>query len=194
MKYFFLTILISLNIFLFSMIGTSKVSAQTVEFGITSLSSTISFDFNTIENYRTGIIKYNAFELLVDVTGSQWDLYVGATTTSTGYLDVTSTYSTSGVLPPVSILQMQVRNANNTSLVSGFSPITDIATPTYLIGSAAAPDLSVSCPNNGTNTAGNYLSSPGCYKFNVDLKINPGFTYKSGLYSLRIDYILIQDL
>lgn len=171
-----------------------RMSAQSVSLGITSASSNISFDFNTVQSYKTGVINYNAYEILVDVSGSQWDLYVGATTTSAGYFDVVSTYSTVGALPPISILQMQFRNSFNTSLMSGFFPITDISTPTYIIGTSAAPDLSITCPNVGTNTAGNYMVSPGCYKFNVDLKLSPGFSYRPGLYTLRIDYILIQDL
>jgi hypothetical protein len=167
---------------------------QSVSFGITSASSNISFDFNTIQKYKTGIIYYNAYELLVDVSGTNWDLYVGATTTTAGYFDVVSTYSSTGTNPPISILQLQFRNSNNTSLMSGFFPLTDISSPTYIIGTSSAPDISISCPNVGTNTPGNYSSNPGCYKFNVDLKINPGFSYKSGLYTLRIDYILIEDL
>ena len=168
--------------------------AQSVSFGISSMSSNLSFDFNTIQKYKTGITYYNAFELLVDVSGTQWDLYVGATTTSTGYFDVVSTYSTNGTTPPISILQMQLRNSHNTPLMTGFFPITDIATPTYIIGTSSAPDLTINCKDPGTNVAGSYLSNPGCYKFNVDMKINPGFSFQSGLYTLRIDYVLVQDL
>jgi len=179
---------------LFALLCELTVNSQSVSFGITSASSNISFDFNTINKYKTGIIQYNAFELNVDVTGTQWDLYVGATTSVSGDFDVSSTYSSTGIIPPISILKMQFRNSSNTSLMSGFFPLSDIASPTYIIGTSAAPDLSISCPNVGTNVAGSYTSNPGCYKFNVDMKITPGFTYKSGLYTLRIDYILIQDL
>ena len=171
-----------------------SAEGQSVSFGITSASSNISFDFNTINKYKTGIIFYNAFELNIDVSGTQWDLYVGATTTVAGDFDVTSTYSSTGTTPPISILKMQFRNSNNTSLMSGFFPLTDISTPTYIIGTSAAPDLSISCPNVGTNVAGSYTTNPGCYKFKVDMKITPGFAYKSGLYTLRIDYILVEDL
>ncbi|MBN2747057.1 MAG: hypothetical protein JXR34_10055 [Bacteroidales bacterium] len=179
-------------IFLVSLNG--KLSAQSVSFGITAHSDNITFDFNTIQSYLAGKTFYNAYELMVDVSGSQFDLYVGATTSVPGFFDVVSTYSSTGTTPPVSILQMQFRNSMNTSLMSGFFPLTDISTPTYIIGTPAAPDLSISCPNVGTNVAGSYLTNPGCYKFNLDLKIVPGFSYKPGLYTLRIDYILIQDL
>jgi hypothetical protein len=176
--------------------GFSQLNSfgQTLSFGISSASSNLSFDFNTIQKYKTGITFYNAYELLVDVSGSQWDLYVGATTTSSGYFDVVSTYSTTGTTPPISILQMQFRNSNNTSLMSGFFPITDINNPTYIIGTSSSPDLTITSPNAGTNVSGSYLSNPGSYKFNVDIKIDPGFAYQAGLYTLRIDYVLVQDL
>jgi hypothetical protein len=173
---------------------TYKVNGQSVSFGITSASSNLTFDFSTVQQYSSGIVKYNAYELLVDVSGTQWDLYVGATTTAPGYFDVISTYSTTGTPPPINIVQLQFRNSFNTSLMSGFFPLTDLSSPTYIIGTTSAPDLTIPCPNSGANVAGNYLSNPGCFKFNVDIKIVPGFAYKSGLYTLRIDYVLIQDL
>ena len=176
------------------LVSFTALRSQSVAFGITSYSSNISFDFTKVQQYQTGIVIYNAFELLIDVSGTQWDLYVGATTTTAGNWDVTTTYSSAGTLPPVSMLQLQFRNANNTSQVSGFFSLTDIASPTYIIGTAAAPDAAVSCPNVGTNQPGNYSASPGCYKFRVDMKIVPGFSYRPGLYTLRVDYVLVEDL
>jgi hypothetical protein len=52
----------------------------------------------------------------------------------------------------------------------------------------------VACPAGGTNSPGDYLTTPSCYKFNVDLKIVPGLTYQSGLYDLRVDYVIVEDL
>jgi hypothetical protein len=168
---------------------------QSVNFDLKT-SKNIEFDFNTINKYVNGIIAYNACELNVNVSGTQWDMYVGATTSKPGYWDVTEEYSNSGDYPPISILQLRINNSSNTSQVPGFFPLTDISSPTYLIGSAGAPDAAVNCPDQGTNQPGDYNSSPGCYKFRVDMKITPGLStiYKAGLYTLRIDYILIQDL
>jgi hypothetical protein len=172
-------------------VSTTSVG-QTVSFELKT-SPNITFDFNTIQEYINGITYMNAVTLNINTT-ERFDIYVGATTTNVGFWDVTSTYSTGGNPPPISILKLQFRNGSSTSLMSGFFPLQDIASPTYIIGTSAAPDVSISCPNNGTNAPGDYLTSPNCYKFNVDLRIVPGFTYQSGLYTLRIDYVIIQDL
>lgn len=178
---------------IFITIGTARIQAQSVSFALAT-SPNITFDFNTIQKYEAGITIMNACTLNIEAVGTQWDLYVGATTTNIGFWDVTSTYGSNGSLPTIGIMKLQFRNAAATSLMSGFFPLQDRSTPNYIIGSAAAPDAAASCPNAGTNTAGNYLTNPNCFKFNVDLRIVPGFTLRPGLYTLRIDYVLMQDL
>jgi len=187
MKLFFVVIAVVMSL--------QGADGQSVSFDLKT-SKNLEFDFNTINKYVNGIIAYNACELNVNVSGTQWDLYVGATTSKPGYWDVSAEYSNSGDYPPISILQLRINNSSNTSLVPGFFPLTDISSPTYLIGSAGSPDAAVSCPGQGTNQPGDYNSSSGCYKFRVDIKITPGLTtiYKAGLYTLRIDYVLVQDM
>jgi len=165
---------------------------QTVSFELKT-SPNILFDFNTVQEYENGIIIMNAVTLNINTTES-FDIYVGATTTAIDEWNVVSTYSTNGVLPPTSLLQLQFRNASSTSKVAGFFPIQDITTPTYIIGTAVSPEANINCPLLGTSAPGDYLTNPNCYKFKVDLKIVPGFDYRSGHYELRIDYVIIQDI
>ena len=179
--------------FIFFVLGATRLQAQSVSFALTT-SPSITFDFNTIQKYQNGITIMNACTLNIEAVGTQWDLYVGATTTNVGYWDVTTTYGSSGSLPTIGILKLQFRNAAATSLMSGFFPLQDRSTPTYIIGTSSAPDAAITCPNLGTNTAGSYLTSPSCYKFNIDLRIVPGFSLRPGLYTLRIDYVIVQDL
>jgi hypothetical protein len=153
----------------------------------------ILFDFNTIQKYESGIAYMNAVTLNIDA-GKSFDLYVGAETTNAGKWDVISTYSNIGAEPTIDILEIQFRNANSTSLISGFFQLQDIATPTYIIGSNLSPEADIACPANGTNAAGDYNSNPGCYKFRVDLKIKPGFTYQSGQYYLEVKFVIVEDL
>ena len=175
----------------------THVTAQSGGFELTT-SPNADFIFNTLEKYQNGIVIPHVLTLNVNVSGAQWDLYMGATTTTAGSWNVSATYSNVGISPPpVSILQARVYNLSNTQLTGGgFFPLTDVATPIYLIGSTAN-DPAVSCGDpvpTGTNVAGDYISSPSCYKFNVDLKVTPGFTYRPGFYTLRVDFYIIEDL
>ena len=179
--------------FILSILSIANVNAQSVSFALTT-SPNITFDFNTIQKYQNGITIMNACTLNIEAVGTQWDLYVGATTTNVGFWDVTTTYGSNGTLPTIGIMKLQFRNASATSLMSGFFALQDRSTPTYIIGTSSAPDVAITCPNLGTNTAGTYLTNPSCYKFNIDLRIVPGFTLRPGLYTIRIDYIIVQDL
>jgi len=171
----------------------SLCRAQSVSFALKT-SPSINFDFNTVQKYVSGITVMNVCELNIEAVGAQWDLYVGASTTVPGLWDVNSVYAIGGAIPSINIMQLQFRNASNTSQVPTFFPIQDILTPTYIIGTALAPDAAINCPATGTNQAGDYMVSTGCYKFNVDMKVIPGLGLQSGSYSMRIDYILVQDL
>jgi len=173
------------------------LSAQSVSFDLKT-SPSVDFTFNTIEKCINGITMPHALDLNVNVTGGEWDLYIGTTTTGAGTWNLSTSYSSTGIAtPPVSILQARVYNPNNTSLTGGgFFPLSDIATPTYMIGSLSN-DPSVGCGDPspvGTNQAGSYTSDPSCYRFRVDLKLTPGLIYRPGLYTLRVDFILIEDL
>lgn len=175
---------------------TQSSFAQTVALA-NKTSPNVEFTFNTINEYVNGITLSNVLTLNIDASLTQWDLYVGATSASAGEWDATTHYSNLGAPPDVGLMQVRFRNASNTSLVSGFFPLTDIAAPTHIIGDYLSPDLPISCDDvspAGTNMAGDYLSRPECYKFNVDLRITPGLTYRAGLYTMRIDFILAPDL
>lgn len=176
---------------------SSNLSAQSVSFDLKT-SPNVDFIFNTMDKYENGIVIPHALELKVNVSGTQWDLYMGTTTTTAGSWNVTTTYSNVGISPlPVSLLEARVYNASNTQQTGGgFIPLSDVATPVYLIGSAGT-DPGVNCGDAspvGTNQPGDYITSPSCYKFNVDLKVTPGLTYRPGLYTLRVDFYLIEDL
>jgi len=193
MRYPTIKLLFIALVLILTSMGRSKGQSVSLEM---ATSPNIDFDFNTINKYITGIIFMNACELDITVQGVQWDLYVGATTSNTGYWDVSTQYSSYGEDPPIDILELRFRNSANTSQIPGFFQVRDIGSPVYIIGTNSAPDVAVNCPNQGTNQPGDYHNSPSCYKFNVDMKITPGLNpvYKAGLYTMRIDYVLVEDL
>ena len=81
---------------IFITIGTARIQAQSVSFALAT-SPNITFDFNTIQKYEAGITIMNACTLNIEAVGTQWDLYVGATTTNIGFWDVTSTDGSNGI-------------------------------------------------------------------------------------------------
>lgn len=168
--------------------------AQSISFAMKT-SSNSNFVFDTIDKYKNGIIMPSALTLRVEAVNSEWDLYVGSSTSAAGFWDVNNSYGNSGNSSvPVNILQARVFNVSNTALTgTSFFNLSDINNPTYLIGSNA-DDPAVLCTGQGTNVAGSYSSQPQCYTFKVDLKVTPGLNYRAGSYSLRVDFVLIQDL
>jgi hypothetical protein len=188
---------ITLLLFVFVLTVTTGSIAQSVNFELKT-SPNVDFTFNTIDKYVNGITVPHALELDVNVTGSQWDLYIGTSTTAAGEWNVLTSYSTTGISPPPSgILQARIYNISNTPQTgAGFFPLTDIASPTYIIGSNGN-DPAVNCSDPspvGTNQPGDYSVDPECYRFKVDLKLVPGMNYRPGLYNMRVDFILIEDL
>lgn len=136
----------------------------------------------------------NAVTLRIVADGVNWNLYAGAITDIPGMWNEVTTYTPQGEQPQTNILQLKFRNQANTSQITDFFPLTDISTPVYLIGSENPGDPSVNCPGQGTNTPGNYLTEPQCFRFNVDMKITPGFNLRPGLYNLIIEYVIVEDL
>lgn len=180
-------------VFLF-IVFIQDLKAQSVSFALKT-SPNVSFEFNTIEKYQNGIVLPGFLTLNVEATGTEWDLYVGTTTTSNGFFDLNTSYGSSGNSSiPVNILQARLYNTSNTSQTgTSFFNLSDLSNPVYLIGSSGN-DASVACGTTGANAAGSYSSQPSCYSFKVDLKATPGLNYRAGSYSLRIDFVLVQDL
>lgn len=187
-------------VYTFSFVAYSQnANAQMVNIDLAT-SPTADFTFDNIFKLNYGIVLPNAITLNVEAVGTQWDLYVGTVTTIAGMWDNASYYTSTGNGSiPVGILQMRVHNLSNTPQISGYVPLQDIAVSTLdIIGDhLVAPDPAVNCSdliNTGTNTAGSYTVDPQCYQFKVDLKLTPGISYRPGLYTLQIEFIIAEDL
>ncbi len=176
-----------------------NASAQAVNIDLAT-SANVDFTFDNINKLLYGIVQPNAITLNVEAVGTQWDLYIGTVTAVAGTWDNATYYTGTGNgAIPVGIMEMRVHNLSNTSQISGYVPLQDIATSTLdIIGNhLSSPDPTVNCADLihiGTNTAGTYATDPQCYQFKVDLKIVPGIAYRPGLYTLQIEFIIAEDL
>lgn len=167
------------------------VKAQTLNLEITK-GTDLSFTFNTIRQYTSGVILGNATEFTIDTT-VDWDLYVGTETSTAGQWDVIQAYSTAGDSNvPVSILEIRADSPGSTSQQSGFFQLQDISTPIFLIGSMADdPNIGSGV---GTNDPGSSISDPFTHKFRVSYKLTPGMDYAPGLYTLTVLFTVAEDL
>lgn len=151
----------------------------------------VDFTFISVGDYVGGITRFNALKLNVS-SDRRWDLWVKSTSANWSVIDA---YSLNGTIPDISLLELRVRNASSTPLLSGFFAITDVEQ--YLIGTTLT-DLDVACPGAGANVAGSYLTTPSCYEFFVDFRIKPGIDpinyLKPGLYRLEVLFTIIEDL
>src|SRR4051812_18787810 len=85
-----------LHIILFAVLLYSfSTHAQGVEFELKT-SPTVDFTFNTIQKYQNGIIIHDAVVLDVVAAGTQWDMYIGTSTSAAGTFDNVQYYSNIG--------------------------------------------------------------------------------------------------
>lgn len=168
-------------------------SAQSLEFEAKTTPN-LAFIFDTFAKYQAGITQANFIELNIVADGVEWDLYVGAQTDTPDEWNTIESYALTGETPETSLVELQFRNAGNTSQISGFFSLTDIATPTYIIGTSGIDGVTT-CNNVGANEPGSYLNTPECHQFRVDMRIKPdNYEYQPGLYTLQINFVLVQTL
>lgn len=185
------TRLVFILIGVFGFLYTSP--AQSLEFEAKTTPN-IAFIFDTFAKYQAGITQSNFIELNIAADGVEWDLYVGAQTDTPDEWNTIENYSQTGITPETSLIELQFRNAGNTAQTNGFFPLTDIATPTYIIGTSGIDGITT-CNNVGANEAGDYLTTPECHQFRVDIRIRPDtYEYQPGLYTLQINFTLVQTL
>src|SRR5689334_838418 len=108
------------SIITFLVMTSFFVKAQSVNFEFVTRPS-IEFTFNTMAKYQNGIVIPAAVILNVVATGTNWDMYVGTTTTAAGVWDNVQYYSSTGDgAPSVGLLQIAFRNTSNTSQITGY--------------------------------------------------------------------------
>ena len=168
----------------------------------------LTFDFDSFSKINGGITQYGASIIKIKTVNNpastcNWTLkmYVSSTPPLTTWDALTNYGAGSGLLPPLTLIQVRVTNGCSTPQNAGvwqtFSaaagtpiPIIDNAT---LLAAGALGACSGGVLGNPaeTNGAGSYLTNYTSFTFNVDYKIIlGGFTYRPGLYTLKIEYCL----
>ncbi len=172
-----------------------------------SSAGNIDFTFDTFGKYVGGITQNGVSQLKVSVDNSltnnpdcRWNLVIYIDNSSnpltpTDEWETIKTHTASGATPKINALQIRVRNRCNTPIVgtSFFNANVIPGQPIILISNTGVTIPAGSCVSN-VNGPGNYLSHYDEYTFDIDYRIAPGLSLKSGIYQLRLKYLLTEAL
>jgi len=207
---FFVLILFSFKLHSQFCIGPLNVNctAGTSSISISSVSGTnqnLNFDFDSFSKINAGIVQYGSSIIKIKtfeaVAGScNWTLKMNVSSAAAAaeWETLTNYGSSSGVIPPLNLIEVRVTNGCGTPLNNGawqtFAILPIFApqgTSLDIINNAAITNSLSICPTTQINGAGSYLTNYNAYTFTVDYRIIlAGFTYRPGRYTLKIEYCL----
>lgn len=166
----------------------------------------IDFTFDTFSKYLGGITQNGVTRLRVTVDNSinnnpacRWNLVIyvdnGNGSTPNTEWESLFTQSVSGNVPAIDLLQLRVSNRCNTPLVGNqyINAPLNAGTPIMIIRNDGITVPAGSCVTN-VNGPGNSTSNYNEYTFDIDYRLIPGVGLKSGIYQLRIKYLLTEIL
>jgi len=169
----------------------------------------IEFVFDNMRDYFSGIVKEGVITLKVDVEDltpslntCKWKLIMEVnnspelgTTNDEWVEDFLYTSNPSPLAPQIDILNIKISNSCLTPISDGFQFFDINGDQIPIIEDATINNPSSPCTSNViVNGAGNYKTNYDQYIFKVAFKISPTLTYSPGVYHLRIDFKLIEDI
>lgn len=198
------------SIFLLACIlASGTVSAQLCDQVMLMLSSAgnVDFTFDTFGKYIGGITQNGVSQLKVSVSNNltnnpdcRWNLVIfidnsSNPATPTDEWELITPHTTSGDMPKINQLQLRVRNRCNTSLTGNafFNASVLPGQPIILISNTGVTTSAGACMTN-VNGPGNYQSNYDEYTFDIDYRLAPGLSLRSGIYQLRLKYLLTEAL
>ncbi len=169
-----------------------------------SSNANVDFSFDTFGEYMAGITQNGSTKLKVTVSNSlnnnpscRWNLVIlvenaSATTAPTEWEQLQSN-STSGTAPQIDMLQLRIRNNCNTSLTGNqfFNVPTTTGTPIIVISNNGITTPAGSCTTN-VNGPGNSITNYNEYSFDIDYRIVPTNGVRSGVFQLKVKYLLTE--
>ena len=169
-------------------------------------SPNIDFSFESFGKYLAGITQNGSTKVKVTVSNDvsrdpncRWNLViyvenVSAATANTDWEEVFSN-SSSGAQPKIDLLQLRIRNNCNTPLTGNqfFNVPAITGTPILVITNTGVTIPAGSCTTN-VNGPGNPTANYNEFVFNIDYRIVPALGLKSGVYQLKVKYLLTEAI
>ncbi len=170
-----------------------------------SSASNVDFTFDSFGKYVGGITQNGVSQLKVTVDNSltnnpdcRWNLFIyidnsSNPVTPTDEWEAINTHTSTGAIPKINQLQIRVRNRCNTSMTgsSFFNANVLPGQPIILISNTGITIPAGSCTAN-VNGPGTYTHNYDEYTFDIDYRLAPGLSLKSGMYQLRLKYLLTE--
>lgn len=176
-----------------------------VRLSVTS-NANVDFSFDSFGEYMAGITQNGSTKLKVAVSNSinnnpscRWNLVIlvenASSTTAPTEWEQLQSNSTSGTAPQIDMLQLRIRNNCNTSLTGNqfFNVPTTTGTPIIVISNNGVTTPAGTCTTN-VNGPGNTVTNYNEYSFDIDYRIVPTNGIRSGVYQLKVKYLLTEIL
>lgn len=168
--------------------------------------SNLDFTYDTFGKYLGGVTQNGATRLKVTVDNSissnpdcRWNLVVyienGNGTTPNNEWETVYSQSASGSVPKIDQLQLRINNRCNTPQTGSqfFDVPMLVSQPIMVITNNGITVPAGSCVTN-VNGPGNANAHYDEYSFDIDYRVIPGLGLKSGIYQLRVKYVLTESL
>lgn len=169
-------------------------------------SPNIDFNFDTFGKYLGGVTQNGSTKVKVTVDNStrndaqcRWNLVIyvenaSVATANTEWEEIFSN-SASGAAPKIELLQLRIRNNCNTALTGNqfFTVPALSGTPILVISNTGITIPAGSCTTN-VNGPGNPTANYSEFVFDIDYRILPGAGLKSGVFQLKVKYLLTEAI
>ncbi|MCB9174925.1 MAG: hypothetical protein H6589_09975 [Flavobacteriales bacterium] len=170
----------------------------------TTVNSLMTFDNFT--SYNGGIVINSVARVRVKVEDKaipdplcSWSLTMiisnnpGAGTPAGEWEELNQYGSGLGTNPPITALEIRVRNSCSTSPIDGvFQTFTNDGDIIDIIAALLPITPAGSCALN-VNGPGSYLTNYDEFNFDIDVRVKPNFTYNPGIYQLNIKFHLEEN-
>ncbi len=166
----------------------------------------LDFTYDSFGKYLGGITQNGATRLRINVSNSitsnpdcRWNLVVyienGNGGTPNDEWESVYSQSLSGTPPKVETLQMRITNKCNTPQTGTqfFNVPVTVGQPIMVISNTGITTPAGACTTN-VNGPGNSTSNYDEYNFDIDYRLQPGVGLKSGIYQLKIRYVLAEAI
>lgn len=172
----------------------------------TSGQTNLDFTYDTFGKYLGGITQNGVTRVRVNVSNSitnnpdcRWNLVVyienGNGGTPNDEWESVYSQSLSGNPPKIDMLQMRITNRCSTPQTGSqfFNVPVSVGTPIMVITNSGVTIPAGSCVTN-VNGPGNSTTHYDEYNFDIDYRLQPGVGLKSGIYQLKVRYVLAEAI